>query len=88
MKDIKYKLEFIWLSLVALSLFAYVMGQLEHFPKHFSILLLLGTLIKGQLIIDYFMGLKVVRLRYILIPTLWLVLVISLISLAYYMPLK
>ena len=83
----KYKLEFIWLIIITFSLFAYVMGQVEHFPKIFSILLLLGTLIKGQLVIDYFMGLKVVRLRYRLIPTVWLVLVISLISVAYYLPL-
>jgi len=83
----KYKLEFIWLSLVALSLFAYVMGQVAYFPKLFSILLLLGTLVKGQLVIDYFMGLGEVRLRYRLIPTMWLVLVISLISVAYYLPL-
>jgi hypothetical protein len=82
----KYKLELIWLSLMALSLFAYIMGQVEHFPKLFSILLLLGTLIKGQLVIDYFLGLKEVRLRYRLIPTVWLVLIISLISLAYYLP--
>lgn len=83
----KYKLELIWLTLVALSVFAYVLGEVEHFPKLFSILLLLVTLIKGQLVIDYFMGLTVVRLRYRLIPTVWLVLVISLISVAYYLPL-
>ena len=83
----KYKLEFIWLSLVALSLFVYIMGQVTYFPKLFSILLLLGTLVKGQLVIDYFMGLGEVRLRYRLIPTMWLVLVISLISVAYYLPL-
>jgi len=82
----KYKLEFIWLSLVALSLFAYIMGQVAYFPKLFSILLLLGTLVKGQLVIDYFMGLKSVGLKYRLIPTLWLGIVISLIAVAYYMP--
>jgi hypothetical protein len=84
----KYTLECIWLSLVALSLFAYVMGQVEHFPKLFSILLLLGTLVKGQLIIDYFMELKEVRLKYRLIPTVWLGIVITLIAAAYYMPLS
>jgi hypothetical protein len=79
----KYTLERIWLSLVSLSLFAYVMGQVEHFPKLFSILLLLGTLVKGQLIIDYFMGLKEVRLKYRLIPTVWLGIILFLVAFAY-----
>ncbi|MCF6243856.1 MAG: cytochrome C oxidase subunit IV family protein [Sulfurovum sp.] len=84
MNHIKYKLELIWLSLIALSLFAYIMGQVEYFPKLFSILLLLGTLIKGQLIIDYFMGMKQVKLKYRLIPTLWLTIVIIVIAATYY----
>jgi hypothetical protein len=82
----KYKLELIWLSLILFSLFAYLIGKLEHFSSIFSILLLLGTLLKGQLIIDYFMGLKSVQLKYRLIPMLWLGVIIILIAVAYYLP--
>jgi hypothetical protein len=47
-------------------------------------LLLLTTFIKGQLVIDHFMGLKEVQLKYRIIPTLWLIVILLLIGSAYY----
>ena len=81
------KLEFIWVVLVVLTVFAYLLGYLKYINSMFVAVLLLTTFIKGQLVIDYFMGLKDVKLKYRLIPNIWLVLVLSLIAVAYYTPL-
>ena len=83
----KNKLEFIWVVLVILTIFAYLLGYLEYVNSLFVAILLLTTFIKGQLVIDYFMGLKDVKLKYRLIPNIWLGLVLSLIAVAYYTPL-
>ena len=79
-------LEYVWISLVILTLFAYLLGYLKYMTTTFVAVLLITTFIKGQLVIDYFMDLKEVRLKYRLIPTLWLFTVISLIATAYYLP--
>jgi len=81
------KLEFIWVVLVVLTIFAYLLGYLKYINSMFVAVLLLTTFIKGQLVVDYFMGLKDVKLKYRLIPSIWLGLVLSLIAVAYYMPL-
>ena len=81
------KLEFIWVVLVVLTVFAYLLGYLEYINSLFVAVLLLTTFIKGQLVVDYFMGLKDVKLKYRLIPSIWLGFVLSLIAVAYYMPL-
>jgi len=75
----------IWLRLVSLTLLSYVIGQFHLLESAAIVILLLITLLKGELIIDYFMGLKKVRLLYRLIPLVWLVFVLSLILLAYYL---
>ncbi len=79
-------LEVIWVVLVILTIFAYLLGYLKYISTTLVAVLLLTTFIKGQLVIDYFMGLKDVKLKYRLIPTLWLGVVISLIAVAYYLP--
>jgi len=79
-------LEYIWITLVTLTLFAYFLGYLKYISTTLVAVLLITTFIKGQLLIDYFMGLKEVRLKYRLIPTLWLGVVLSLIGVAYYLP--
>ena len=83
---IKNTLEIVWITLVLLTLFAFLLGYLNYISPLVVSVLLLSTFIKGQLVIDYFMGLKDVKLRYRLIPTVWLFTVISLISVAYYLP--
>jgi len=87
MTIIKRTLEYVWITLVILTLFAYLLGYLKYISTTLVAVLLITTFIKGQLVIDYFMGLKNVRLRYRLIPTIWLFTVISLISITYYLPL-
>jgi len=75
----------IWFRLVSLTLLSYVIGQFHLLESAAIVILLLITLLKGELIIDYFMGLKKVRLLYRLIPLVWLFFVLSLILLAYYL---
>jgi len=75
----------IWLRLISLTLLSYIIGQFHLLESGAIVILLLITLIKGELIIDYFMGLKKVRLLYRLIPLVWLFFVLSLILLAYYL---
>jgi len=82
----KRYLELVWAILALLTVFAYLLGYLKIISTFFVAVLLGTTFIKGQLVIDYFMGLKDVRLRYRMIPTLWLSTIILLISLAYYIP--
>lgn len=83
---IKNTLEIVWFNLVLLTIFAFLLGYLNYINPLVVSILLMSTFIKGQLVIDYFMGLKDVKLRYRLIPTLWLFTMISLISAAYYLP--
>lgn len=82
----KRTLEYIWIVLVVLTIFAYLVGYLKYISTTLVAVLLITTFIKGQLVVDYFMDLKEVRLKYRLIPTLWLIMVISLIAVAYYIP--
>ena len=77
-----------WLALVLLTLFAFLLGWLKLVSPLLVAILLLSTFVKGQLVIDHFMGLKDVRLKYRIIPTIWLIVVISSISLAYYLPIS
>ena len=83
----KKYLEYVWVTLASLTLFAYLLGYFKIISTFFVAVLLFTTFVKGQLVIDYFMGLKNVSLKYRLIPTLWLGTVISLIAIAYYLPL-
>nr|WP_321267854.1 cytochrome C oxidase subunit IV family protein [uncultured Sulfurimonas sp.] len=79
-------LEYIWIVLVLLTIFAYLLGYMKYINTSLVAVLLLTTFIKGELVIDYFMGLKDVAFKYRVIPIAWLVFVISLIASAYYMP--
>lgn len=79
-------MKFIWITLISLTLFAFLLGYLQLINASLVTVLLFTTFIKGQLVIDYFMGLKNVALSYRLIPTVWLLLMVSMIALAYYLP--
>ncbi|WP_297433382.1 cytochrome C oxidase subunit IV family protein [Sulfurimonas sp.] len=81
----KRTVEIVWGVLIVLTIFAYLLGKL-HLASGFMVgVLLFTTFVKGQLVIDYFMGMKNVSLRYRLIPTIWLVVVISSIAVSYYL---
>jgi len=82
----KKNLEFIWIVLIVLSIFAFLLGYLKLVSSTLVVVLLISTFIKGQLVIDYFMGLKEVKFKYRIIPTLWLSAVLSLVAIAYYLP--
>lgn len=77
----------IWIILVTLTIFAFLVGYLKLVSSLLVGVLLLTTFIKGQLLIDYFMGLKEVSFKYRIIPTIWLTLILLLIGVAYYLPL-
>ncbi len=82
----KRHLEYVWIILVMLTIFAYLLGYLKYISTSLVAVLLITTFIKGGLVTDYFMGLKDVKLKYRLIPVIWLFVVISLIAVAYYLP--
>jgi len=82
----KLHTEDIFVVLVILSFSAFLVGYLELFGGFFAILLVISTFVKGQLISDYFMDLREVDYKYRLIPTIWLVVVLSLITIAYMLP--
>jgi cytochrome c oxidase subunit IV len=80
--------ERIWFILVVLTIFAFLLGYLKLISAFLVAVLLMTTFIKGQLIIDYFMGLKDTQLKYRIIPTLWLIVILSSIAIAYYLPVR
>ena len=81
----KRTVEIVWIVLIALTIFAYLLGKL-HLASGFMVgVLLFTTFIKGQLVIDYFMGMKNVSLKYRLIPIIWLFVIISSIAASYYL---
>lgn len=77
------KLKTIWIFLIFLTTLTFILGKVELSPYFFIALILLTTFIKGQLVIDFFMGLKDVKLKYRLIVSLWLSIVIILIGMAF-----
>lgn len=82
----KKTLEIVWVVLALLTVFAFVLGYTHHANPLLVGFLLVTTFIKGQSVIDHFMGLKDVRLRYRLIPFFWLAVTLLLIAAAYYLP--
>jgi len=86
MSNLKKTLEYVWIVLVVLTIFAYLLGYLKIISTSLVAVLLLTTFIKGALVSDYFMGLRDTGMKYRLIPILWLSVIISLIAVAYYLP--
>jgi len=84
----KKYLEIIWITLASLTLFAYLLGYLKVMSTFFVGILLLTTFIKGALIIEYFMGLHNVSVKYRIVPIIWLLIIIFLIGVAYYTPIE
>ena len=78
------KITKIWIALLLFSLSAFILGWFEIVSSFFISVLLISTFLKGYFVIDYFMGLNEVTLRYRLIPTIWLSVVIISIAINYY----
>ena len=82
----KKRAELIWIVLVVFTIFAYFLGQFDFVNTLMVGILLMTTFIKGELITDYFMSLKNVKLKYRMIPTIWLAAIMSSVAVAYYLP--
>jgi len=75
---------YVWLVLVLLTLVTYAVAKLGYGGISVVAMLLLSVSIKGQLVIDYFMGLAHVQSRWKWLVSVWLVTVVLLIGLAYW----
>ena len=78
----------VWLVLMGLTLLAFSIGKLELSGTTIIAVLLISTFLKGQMVIDYFMGLKRAPLFWRILISSWLFLVISGIALAYWLGLS
>lgn len=76
----------IYVILITLTLITFLIGYFQFTGVLVSVTLLLSVLIKGELILEYFMSLKDVKLMYRVIPSIWLFLVLLLICVAYFIP--
>ena len=74
----------IWLILVVLTLLSYGLSHAGYKGEMFVSLLMLTALIKGQMIIDHFMMLKIAPLIWRLIVSLWLLIILTVIALLYF----
>lgn len=73
----------IWLALLSLTLLTFGIGRFELGGTMVMGFVLLATFIKGQLVVDHFMGLRRVRLFWRLVMFFYLAVVGSLIAVAY-----
>ena len=75
----------VWLVLIGLTLLALAVGKAGLGGLSIVVVLLVSTLIKTQLVADYFMGLKHSRLLWRMIVSIYLLLITGLIGLAYWL---
>jgi len=75
----------VWLALMGMTLFTLAVGQAGLGGLTVVALLLVATLVKTQLVADFFMGLKHSRFLWRMIVTIYLLVIISMIGLAYWL---
>lgn len=75
----------VYIALIIFTIFTFSLGWFELISKISMILLLIGTFIKGHLVIESFMGLNEVTGKYRYIPSIWLGVIISFIGLGYFL---
>lgn len=75
----------IWLILIALTLLTLGIGEMGLGGVSVVAFILLTTIIKSQMIVNYFMGLRRVKLFWRVVLFLYLLIVCGLIGLAYLM---
>lgn len=78
---------FVWLVLMALTLVTLAIGQMGLSGMYVVTFLLVMTFIKGQMVADFFMGLKRVSWRWRIIVLLYLIIVCTMIGAAYWISL-
>lgn len=79
---------FIFISLFVLTSITLVLGETSLSGLVFISIVLLTSFLKGTLIIDYFMELKHVSFGYRFVVILWLIVVVSVIGIAYTLPIE
>ncbi len=78
----------VWLMLMVLTLMVLAVAETGLGGRYIVSLLIVSMLVKTQIVADYFMGLKRVRLRWRLIVSGYLLVVMSMIGLAYQLSLS
>ncbi|HIJ23965.1 MAG: cytochrome C oxidase subunit IV family protein [Gammaproteobacteria bacterium] len=73
----------VWVVLVALTLMGYWVGQNGLSGTDAVTILLGAALIKGQLVIGYFMEMRHAKTRWRYVPTIWLTLVLLVMAFNY-----
>ncbi len=76
----------VYIALIIFTIFTFSLGWFELISIITISLLLIGTFIKGHLVIESFMGLNEVTGKYRYIPSIWLLVILISISLGYYLP--
>lgn len=74
---------FVWIVLLLLTLVTYYLGEINQTASSFVYVLLVITMIKSQLVANYFMGLRHVALKWRIIMLVYFLIVGGLIALAY-----
>ena len=82
------KSTYIYILLFLLTSITLFLGSKTFTTSIVIVIIMLITFVKGQLIIDYFMGLKYVKLKYRLFVSIWLLLIIILITISFIIPIK
>ena len=72
-----------WIFLIVLTLFSYGLAMQGYTGQIFVLIVLAAALLKGQLIIDHFMMLKSAPFMWRIIITMWLLIVIVVITAMY-----
>lgn len=79
---------FIFISLFVLTSITLILGETSLSGLVFISIVILTSFLKGTLIIDYFMELKYVSFGYRFVVILWLIVVVSVIGIAYTLPIE
>lgn len=78
----------IWLVLIILTIMTYSLGKADISGKGVMLMLLVITMVKSQLVANYFMGLRKTKLLWRAIMFGYFIIVGSLIAVAYLMGLE
>ena len=74
----------VYIILIVCTIYTFLIGWFELSSNVLIALLLFTTFLKGNLILEYFMGLKNVKGKFRYIPIIWLTTVILGIGILYY----
>ena len=78
-----YQYSLLWFLMVVLTLVSFIFAKAGYEGIYFVVFVLVAAVIKGQIIIEFFMQLKWSALLWRLIVTLWLAIVLFVIGILY-----